>query len=57
VKGAAASNVQFYLTDSVQHFIRGSLYFYNAPQPDSIAPVLDFVSEEVKHLVETFQWK
>jgi gliding motility-associated lipoprotein GldD len=57
VKGAAASNIQFYLTDSVQNFIRGSLYFYSVPQPDSIAPVLDFVSEDVKHLVETFQWK
>jgi gliding motility-associated lipoprotein GldD len=57
VKGAAASNMQFYLTDSVQHFIRGSLYFYNVPQPDSIAPVLNFISFDVKHLVETFHWK
>jgi len=57
VKGAAASNMQFYLTDSTQNFIRGSLYFYNVPQPDSIAPVLDFVSADVRHLIETFQWK
>jgi gliding motility-associated lipoprotein GldD len=57
VKGAAASNMQFYLTDSVQHFIRGSLYFYSAPQPDSIAPVLNFIREDVKHLVETFHWR
>jgi gliding motility-associated lipoprotein GldD len=57
VKGAAASNMQFYLTDSTKNFIRGSLYFYNVPQPDSIAPVLDFVSADVRHLIETFQWK
>jgi len=57
VKGNAASNIQFYLTDSVNNFIRGSLYFNSVPQPDSIAPVLNFVSADVKHLIETFQWK
>jgi gliding motility-associated lipoprotein GldD len=57
VKGSAATNLQFYLTDSTNNFIRGSLYFYSVPQPDSIAPVLDFISKDVKHLVETFQWK
>jgi gliding motility-associated lipoprotein GldD len=57
VKGAAASNMQFYLTDSTKHFIRGSFYFYNIPQPDSLAPVLGFLSVDVKHLIETFEWK
>lgn len=57
VKGNAASAVQFYLTDSSKHFIRGALYFYAIPNPDSIAPVLTFVEEDVKHLVETFTWK
>lgn len=57
VKGNAASAVQFYLTDSSKHFIRGSLYFYAIPNPDSIAPVLSFVEEDVKHLVSTFSWK
>jgi gliding motility-associated lipoprotein GldD len=57
IKGSAATNVQFYLTDSTTHFIRASLYFYNVPQPDSIAPVLNFISEDVKHLVQSFRWK
>jgi gliding motility-associated lipoprotein GldD len=57
VKGAAASNMQFYLTDSVKHFLRGSLYFYSVPNPDSVAPVLNFISVDVIHIVETFQWK
>lgn len=56
VKGNAASAVQFYLTDSSKHFIRGALYFYAVPNPDSIAPVLNFVEEDVKHLVSTFRW-
>jgi gliding motility-associated lipoprotein GldD len=57
VKGNSASAVQFFLTDSSKHFLRGSLYFYAIPNPDSIAPVLDFVEQDVKHLVNTFQWK
>jgi putative hemolysin len=57
IKGSAASNTQFYLTDSTSHFIRGSLYFYSLPQPDSIAPVLAFLNEDIKHLIETFRWK
>ena len=57
VKGNAASAVQFYLTDSSKHFVRGALYFYAIPNPDSIAPVLNFVEEDVKHLVSSFEWK
>ncbi|MFN8165410.1 MAG: gliding motility lipoprotein GldD [Bacteroidia bacterium] len=56
VKGNSASAVQFYLTDSTKNFVRGSLYFYAVPNPDSIAPVLNFVEQDVKHLVETFEW-
>lgn len=57
VKGNAASPVQFYLTDSTKSFLRGSLYFYAVPNPDSIAPILDFIEKDVKHLLESFEWK
>jgi len=56
VKGSAASALQFYLTDSTTHFLRGSLYFYAPPNPDSLAPVLRFIEADVKHLLESFQW-
>ncbi|MFT6845122.1 MAG: putative hemolysin [Flavobacteriales bacterium] len=56
VKGDVASNVQFVATDSSKHFLRGSLYFYNKPNGDSLAPVVDFLTEDIKHLVETIQW-
>ncbi len=55
--GDAASNVQFFLTDSTHHFIRGALYFYNTPNNDSMAPVLAFVKEDVKQMLKTFEWK
>lgn len=57
VKGNAASSMQFYLTDSVKHFIRGSLYFYAVPNPDSIAPVQNFIEKDVVRLIESFQWR
>lgn len=56
VEGNAASNIQFYLTDTNNHFIRGSLYFNNLPNADSIAPVVKFVKEDMIHLIQTFKW-
>ena len=57
IKGDAASNVQFYLTDSNRHFLRGSLYFNVQPNADSLAPVIDFIKDDIIHLVETVKWK
>jgi gliding motility-associated lipoprotein GldD len=57
IKGDAASNVQFYLTDSTRHFLRGSLYFNVQPNADSLAPVIDFIMTDIMHLVETLEWK
>ena len=57
IEGNAASAYQFHLTDSVNHFVRGSLYFNNIPNQDSIQPVLDFIKKDIEHMIETFQWK
>ena len=53
----AASPYQFYLTDSTKHFIRGALYFNTIPNNDSLAPVIEFLKEDINHLIETFEWK
>lgn len=57
VGGDAASNVQFFLTDTNHHFIRGALYFNNTPNADSMAPVISYVKEDLKHILQTFEWK
>jgi gliding motility-associated lipoprotein GldD len=57
IKGDAASNVQFYLTDSTKHFLRGSLYFNVQPNADSLAPVIDFFRVDIVHFIETLKWK
>ncbi|MFM9005892.1 MAG: hypothetical protein ACKOSR_10385 [Flavobacteriales bacterium] len=57
IEGEAASNLQFFLTDSAEHFLRASLYFSNAPNPDSIAPVLAYLRADIFHLAEALQWR
>ena len=52
-----ASPLQFYLTDSVNHFLRGSLYFNVKTNNDSLAPVIDFITDDIRHLIETGKWK
>ncbi len=53
----AASPYQFYLTDSTKNFIRGALYFNVVPNNDSLAPVIDFLKEDINHMIESFGWK
>lgn len=57
IKGNAASPYQFYLTDSTAHFLRGSFYISEQPNYDSLYPVIEFLKEDIIHLVETFSWK
>lgn len=57
IEGNAASSVQFFMTDSVKHYLRGALYFNVKPNKDSLAPVLDFVKEDITLLIESFEWK
>jgi len=57
LKGNTASAVQFYVTDSINHYLRGSLYFSAEPNADSLAPVIDFFREDIIHLIETLKWK
>ncbi len=57
VGGNAASAYQFYITDSVKHFIRGALYFNTTPNADSLKPVNDFLLEDIKHLIVTTRWR
>ena len=54
--GISATAIQFYLTDSVNHFFRGALYF-NTEVTDSILPINLFLKYDIKHLIETFHWK
>lgn len=57
VGGNAASSYQFFATDSVSHFLRGSLYFNTTPNADSLKPVTDFLHRDIEHLLGTLTWR
>jgi gliding motility-associated lipoprotein GldD len=57
LEGSTASSLQFYLTDSSRHFIRGALYFNVAPNIDSLAPVLQYVRGDINRLINSFSWQ
>jgi len=57
LKGNAASQMQFYLTDSVRNFLRGALYINEIPNYDSLRPVIGFLAEDVLKMIETTEWR
>jgi gliding motility-associated lipoprotein GldD len=57
VGGNTASRYQFFATDSIRHFLRGSLYFDVTPNADSLKPATDFLETDIKHLLFTLRWK
>lgn len=57
IKGNAASPMQFFLTDSTTHFLRGALYIRATPKIDSLKPVIDFLEKDVVRLIETTSWE
>ena len=57
LKGQTASNIEFYITDGQKHFVTGSLYFKSRPKPDSLAPAISYLKTDMRHLIDTFNWK
>jgi len=57
VNGNAATNAQFYLTDSTRYFVDCSVYFYAKPNFDSIMPAASYLRNDLQHMMESFRWK
>ena len=57
IGGNAASQSQFYVTDSIKHFLSGSLYFYAKPNYDSIYPAAEYLKKDIKRIMESVEWK
>jgi gliding motility-associated lipoprotein GldD len=57
ISGNTASSMQFFLTDSSNHFLRGSLYFNVAPNIDSLQIVVDFLKKDIHQMINSFKWK
>jgi hypothetical protein len=57
VGGNAASPLQFFLSDTATHFLRGALYYDAQPNADSTKPITDFIYKDIQHLINTLEWK
>ena len=57
VNGNAATNAQFYVTDSIKNFIDCSVYFYAKPNFDSVMPAASYVKNDMQMLMESLKWK
>lgn len=57
VGGNAATAKQFFISDTVKHFLRGALYFDATPNEDSLSIVNDFLQADMKHLINSLRWK
>jgi gliding motility-associated lipoprotein GldD len=57
IEGNVATPLQFYATDSVRNFFRGSLYFDNKVREDSVSPVINYINEDIEKLISSLMWK
>lgn len=55
--GNTATPIQFYLTDSVEHFFRGSIYCNTIPNQDSLAPIHDYLRKDARMIIESIVWR
>lgn len=51
----SATPLQFVVTDSTRYLLRGSVYFDEPGKSDSIAPVIDYLSGHIVHLIESIE--
>jgi gliding motility-associated lipoprotein GldD len=56
IKGNVACNYMFYVTDSSKHFFTGELLFQTRPNYDSLKPSISFIEEDIKKMIESFEW-
>ena len=54
--GPVASPSQFYVTDSVDNFLAGTLFFKIKPNYDSLFPAIYYVKNDIIRLIETIKW-
>jgi gliding motility-associated lipoprotein GldD len=57
IEGPVATAMQFFVTDSIKHFLRGSLYINDKVNPDSTAPIVSYLKKDIIKTIETFEWK
>ncbi len=55
--GSAASPLHFFLTDSTAHFLKASLYYQSRVEPDSLAPMTDFLRDDIGVMINSLTFR
>lgn len=56
IEGDAATPVIMLFTDSIDQFVHSAVYFNCRPNADSLKPVINFVRQDIQHIIETLEW-
>ncbi|MEO9475433.1 MAG: gliding motility lipoprotein GldD [Cyclobacteriaceae bacterium] len=56
LEGEIPTPLQFHVSDSSKHFLRGALYFETATKNDSLAPVISYLKADVIHMLQSLKW-
>ncbi|MDU1904778.1 MAG: hypothetical protein E6772_08345 [Dysgonomonas sp.] len=57
IEGNVATPAQFFVTDSIHHFLRGSFYYTDKINTDSVAPVTEYIVDNIRRIMNTVEWK
>lgn len=57
LQGEVPSQYQFIAHDSSDHFLRGALYMPTALKNDSLKPVIEYVFQDLQHMIGTLEWR
>ena len=57
LEGEVPSQLQFFITDSTENFLRGALYFRSSTKNDSLSPAIEYIKMDIIHLLNTLEWK
>ena len=53
LEGNVATPMQFITTDNSSYLFRGSLYFNSQVNNDSVAPIVEYLKNDISHIIET----
>ena len=56
INGNAATQAEFYATDSINHFLNAAIYFEAKPNFDSIYPAVMYLRNDMRIIMETLEW-
>jgi gliding motility-associated lipoprotein GldD len=57
LEGSTATALEFYVTDSTRHYLRGALYFNTRINRDSLDPMINYLKVDINKMINTLRWK